>query len=664
MLGGANLPPEMPPEQGVSVEPPTAEPALAVSAEPPMAEPVPAAPPSMEPSQGTSEVPQATEPSPGTSVKQSAPKKKRKRDVPSTSKTTPRPEGITCHQCKNSKDEEFRRRCPNAGCRNVYCTDCIRRYNYDDLENGCPACRLRCCCTVCLRSVPKALLDRLAEPPPPEERMESARRVLSFLAQPLKTLRAQERGCLQADEEPAMEDTPDGFHVYCDNCETSIFDLHRQCPKCELDLCPQCCIDAREREGQVACPSCKGDTRAQRFIAPEQWAAIDDACQLVEVRSHVPTDGDGAPCPLCAILGDDEKRRCRGSDGATKYLWSPTRDAVDLEHFMYHWERGEPVIVRDAWSELNWEPHTLCRAIKSSKYTEDDVFGYLDVHDCRDGKAFLLKTDTFWHSWEKNAYVDPRDKDKTEVQLKLKDFPPTDEFENKLPRFYHDFFGLLPAATRSYTHPGVQGTLNLASMLPSYSRKPDLGPKGYCAFGRDQELGIGDSITKLHEDMSDAVNALLALSNSSHTGAVWQIFRRCDVAALEDYLRAKQGNLVHHPPEYSAHPIHDQEFFLTKDELDELRQETGIEPWSIHQRKGDLVFIPAGTPHQVRNLQSCIKVAVDFIAPESVTQCLRLCREYRDLPADHHSHRDKLQAKLSMFGAAADAAKTLQSTTS
>ena len=92
--------------------------------------------------------------------------------------------------------------------------------------------------------------------------------------------------------------------------------------------------------------------------------------------------------------------------------------------------------------------------------------------------------------------------------LKLKDWPQDSTFEERLPRHDAEFMTALPF--REYTHP-KSGPLNLAVRLPEDVIKPDLGPKTYIAYGVAQELGIGDSVTKIHCDMSDAVNKLIFL---------------------------------------------------------------------------------------------------------------------------------------------------------
>lgn len=41
--------------------------------------------------------------------------------------------------------------------------------------------------------------------------------------------------------------------------------------------------------------------------------------------------------------------------------------------------------------------------------------------------------------------------------------------------------------------------------------------------------------------------------------------------------------------------------------------------------------------------QSCLKVALDFVSPENVGECIRLTEEFRTLPSSHRAKEDKLE---------------------
>jgi hypothetical protein len=48
-------------------------------------------------------------------------------------------------------------------------------------------------------------------------------------------------------------------------------------------------------------------------------------------------------------------------------------------------------------------------------------------------------------------------------------------------------------------------------------------------------------------------------------------------------------------------------------------------------------------------VQSCIKVAMDFVSPENVDECIKLTGEFRRLPPGHRAKEDKLEVGMLYF---------------
>ena len=108
------------------------------------------------------------------------------------------------------------------------------------------------------------------------------------------------------------------------------------------------------------------------------------------------------------------------------------------------------------------------------------------------------------------------------------------------------------------------------------------------------EGNVLNGTTRLHLDVADAVNLATWTIDASRPSAVWHIFPRGSVTELRKFLKEI------FPDHGDDDPIHSQSFYLTDAQLERLAEDHDVVPWTIEQRLGDLIVIPAGCPHQVR----------------------------------------------------------------
>ncbi|KAJ3089503.1 putative JmjC domain-containing histone demethylation protein 2C [Quaeritorhiza haematococci] len=340
---------------------------------------------------------------------------------------------------------------------------------------------------------------------------------------------------------------------------------------------------------------------------------------------------------------------------------------VDAEHltlteFRARWQRGEVVVITNLRNRVmeEWSPEYFI-----DKHGDEVV----PMVDCRDGSTIDgLSVKTFFEGFlDKNKR--PRDR-KTGLPmiLKLKDWPSNSDFKEKFPRHYEDFTRSVPF--RDYHHRG--GPLNLAARLPSDQVPPDLGPKMYNAYGGVDIIEPGVGTTPLHLDMADAVNMMVYATGGSverdelraanggstdviiqktsdgsilkrpqRVAAAWDIYAYDDLPVLRTFLR----KIIHEQNQGVDDPIHDQRIYLNAALRERLYRETGIRGWRVHQNVGDAVFVPAGSAHQVCNYTESVKVAIDFLSPENMRECLELTKEFRLLGFGHRRKEDLLQLK-------------------
>ncbi|XP_074269974.1 lysine-specific demethylase JMJ28-like [Silene latifolia] len=136
-------------------------------------------------------------------------------------------------------------------------------------------------------------------------------------------------------------------------------------------------------------------------------------------------------------------------------------------------------------------------------------------------------------------------------------------------------------------------------------------------------------------------------SSSESCGAYWDVFRRQDIPKLLEYINKHVDELsVNYDfPKNVVHPIFDGSFYLDSIHKMQLKEEFDIEPWTFNQCLGEAVFIPAGCPYQMRNVKSCVNIALGFISPENASESIKVINEIRALPNNHKAKELKLEVE-------------------
>ncbi|VTJ58116.1 Hypothetical predicted protein [Marmota monax] len=361
-------------------------------------------------------------------------------------------------------------------------------------------------------------------------------------------------------------------------------------------------------------------------------------------------------------------------------LWlKDYKNSNNWKLFKECWKRGQPAVVSGVHKKMNislWKAESI-----SLDFGDHQA----DLLNCKDSVISNANVKEFWDGFEE---ISKRQKSKSgeTVVLKLKDCPSGEDFKTMMPARYEDLLKSLPLP--EYCNP--EGKFNLASHLPGFFVRPDLGPRLCSAYGvaaaKDHDIGT----TNLHIEVSDVVNILVyvgiakgngilskagilkkfeeedlddilrkRLKDSSEIpGALWHIYAGKDVDKIREFLQKiskEQGLEV--LPEHD--PIRDQSWYVNKKLRQRLLEEYGVRTCTVIQFLGDAIVLPAGALHQVQNFHSCIQVTEDFVSPEHLVQSFHLTQELR-LLKEEINYDDKLQVKNILYHAVKEMVRALK----
>ncbi|XP_077114881.1 putative JmjC domain-containing histone demethylation protein 2C isoform X2 [Ranitomeya variabilis] len=343
------------------------------------------------------------------------------------------------------------------------------------------------------------------------------------------------------------------------------------------------------------------------------------------------------------------------------------------------WKQGKTVVVSGNHKKMN--PNLW----KSEAISHDFGEHQGDLLNCKEGIVSSGNVNEFWDGFED---VSKRQKLKNgeTILLKLKDQPSGEDFRNMMLARHEDFFRMLPVP--EYCNP--DGKFNLASHMPSFFVRPDLGPRLCSAYGVIATKEHDTGTTNLHIEVSDMVNILVYVGAvkgnvaacksavvkkfeeedmdeclkkrlkdpTEAPGSLWHIYETKDADKIREFLyKAAKEQCLEILPDHD--PIRDQNWYLNKKLRQSLLDDYGVKSHTLVQFLGDAVILPAGAIYQVQNFHSCIQVTQDFVSPEHLVHSFHLTQELR-LSKEEINFDDKLQVKNILYHSVKEMLRSLK----
>ncbi|KAF7042653.1 hypothetical protein CFC21_052194 [Triticum aestivum] len=618
----------------------------------------------------------------------------------------------SCHQCRRSVSAVWCTSCDRRG----YCGGCISRWYsdiaIDDIQKVCPACRGICNCKVCLQgdNVIKARVQEISV----VDKLKYLHSILAYVLPVLKQIYSDQ--CFEIGVEtraygPKMDiiraKMNSDEQMCCDFCKVPVFDYHRHCPRCLYDLCLDCCRDIRRSQTNVVrgeYAESKGpvvetnkDSASDRARLEPSAASVNDKlfpepidANDIGIRSLFPTwraNNDGSitcgpheaggcgssklvlrrifkinwigklvkssqemvnGCKAhdlengCSSCHDSRRldsigrhnfglSKCSDSDGIDgNSVYSSVLENLKYEgivHFRKHWINGEPVIIRNAFEpslSSSWDPLSIWRGIQEIMDEKMDENAIVKAVDCSNQSEVHM----LMHRAEMR-YLCPKSLQPEQPE----------RIANGM-------------AVHVNAHAPVQNlNLDMGEQSPEHTVSKSCGPSA----GSSAELSSSS-----HSEQAKTNGV-----ERSQPGALWDVFRRQDVPMLNKYLASNWEELTNNSQAMLSvkHPIYDQAVYLREHHKRVLKDQYGIEPRTFEQHIGEAVFIPAGCPYQVKNLQSTVQLALDFLSPESLRESARMAQEIRCLPNHHDAKLKMLEVGKIALYAASSAVKEIQKIT-